>query len=100
MTGVQTCALPIYTARLISKYRPICPIIALTPYEETARSLALNWGVIPVVVKQTASSEELVQIAEDVAVRVAELEKGDIAIITAGLSESKTTNMMKIIQIK
>ncbi|HEY8436392.1 MAG TPA: pyruvate kinase [Haloplasmataceae bacterium] len=89
-----------YTARLISKYRPICPIIALTPYEETARSLALNWGVIPVVVKQTASSEELVQIAEDVAVRVAELEKGDIAIITAGLSESKTTNMMKIIQIK
>lgn len=89
-----------YTARLISKYRPTCPIIALTPYEETARSLALNWGVIPVVVKQTSTSEELVQIAEQVAVNVAELGKGDIAIITAGLSEPKTTNMMKIFEVK
>lgn len=89
-----------YTARLISKYRPTCPIIALTPYEETARALALNWGVHPVVVKQTSTSEELVKIAEEVAVRVAELQKGDIAIITAGLAEPKTTNMMMIFEVK
>ena len=30
------------TARLLSKYRPQCPIIAITPFEEVRRSLALE----------------------------------------------------------
>lgn len=89
-----------YTARLISKYRPTCPIIAVTPYEDTARSLALNWGVIPVVIEHAKDSEELTKIAEEIAVDYAGLEKGEIAIITAGLSAPNTTNMMKIFEVK
>jgi len=89
-----------YTARLISKYRPTCPIIAVTPFEDTARSLALNWGVMPVVVDQVDSSEDLVKIAEKVAVDVAGLVSGEIAIITAGVAKHHTTNLMKIFEIK
>lgn len=89
-----------HTARLISKYRPSCPIIAVTPYPETARSLALNWGVKPIVVVEVHSSEDLVKIAEKVAVDVAELEVGEIAIITAGVAKQHTTNLMKIFEIK
>jgi pyruvate kinase len=89
-----------YTARLISKYRPTCPIIAVTPFEDTARSLALNWGVTAVVVKEAENSEELVKIAEDVAVSYAELQPGEIAIITAGISSQHSTNVMKIFEVK
>ncbi len=89
-----------YTARLISKYRPACPIIAVTPSHDTARSLALNWGVIPIVIEEAQSSEELVQISEKIAVKVAELQKGEIAIITAGVAKEHTTNMMKIFETK
>ncbi len=89
-----------YTARLISKYRPNCPIIAVTPSYETARSLALNWGVIPIVVDEVNSSEDLVKIAENVAVEVCGLEKGELAIITAGVAKHHSTNLMKIFEIK
>ena len=89
-----------YTAKVISKYRPTCPIIAVTPYPETARALALNWGVIPVVVKKVETTDELIQIAEETAVKVAQLEKGEIAIITAGLAKKNTTNFMKIFEVK
>jgi len=88
-----------YTARLISKYRPACPIIAVTPSQQTARSLALNWGVIPVVIEEANSSEELVLIAEKVAIEFAELKPGEIAIITAGVAKQRTTNMMKIFEV-
>ncbi|QVK17249.1 pyruvate kinase [Mycoplasmatota bacterium] len=89
-----------YTARLISKYRPTCPIIAVTPSHDTARSLALNWGVTPVVVSEVESSEDLVKIAEKVAVEVAGLGKGEIAIITAGVAKRNSTNLMKIYEVK
>lgn len=89
-----------HTARLISKYRPTCPIIAVTPSYDTARSLALNWGVTPVVVDEVTSSEDLVKIAEKVAVDIAGLKKGEIAIITAGVAKQHTTNLMKIFEIK
>lgn len=89
-----------YTAKLISKYRPACPIIAVTPSFETARSLALNWGVTAVVVDEVKTSEDLVQIAEKVAIDVAKLEKGEIAIITAGIACERSTNLMKIFEVK
>lgn len=89
-----------HTARLISKYRPTCPIIAITPFEETARSLALNWGVTPVVVQKVDTTDALLAIAEDVAINYCGLQKGEIAIITAGVSQHHTTNLMKIFEVK
>ncbi|MFX0030044.1 MAG: pyruvate kinase, partial [Candidatus Hermodarchaeota archaeon] len=37
-----------YGARMIAKYRPPLPIIAITPSARTARELGLVWGVQPV----------------------------------------------------
>lgn len=38
------------TARMISKYRPACPIIGCTPIEKVSRQLNLSWGVSPLVI--------------------------------------------------
>lgn len=35
------------TARLASQERPAVPVLAITPFKETARQLALSWGIYP-----------------------------------------------------
>ncbi len=47
------------TARLVAKYRPKTPIIAGTPYPSTKRQLSLVWGVCPIQVEVTNSSNKL-----------------------------------------
>ncbi len=37
------------TARLISRFRPHTPIVAVTPRRETWRRLCLSWGVFPLL---------------------------------------------------
>lgn len=37
-----------FGARMISKFRPPLPIIAMTPFKRTARELQLIWGVHPI----------------------------------------------------
>ena len=46
------------TARMVSKYRPTCPIIAMTPSLSTWRQLSLVWGVMPCICPITHQLEE------------------------------------------
>ena len=41
-----------YGARMISKFRPSLPIIAITPTKRTARELHLVWGTQPKLIQQ------------------------------------------------
>lgn len=86
------------TAQTISKYRPHAHIIAVTPYEETARHLSLVWGVIPVVKTGKSTTDELLDKSVQAAIEVGTVENGDLIIITAGIptGEAGTTNLMKI----
>jgi len=44
------------TARRISRYRPACPVFALSPSVEQCRRLCLTWGVEPVEFPQGAAT--------------------------------------------
>ena len=89
------------TARTISKHRPSAPIIAATPCPKAAALLSLNWGVHPVIVEDVANGDEVIAQAEKIAVEVAGLTSGDVAVITAGLPIGEgNTNMMKIVEVK
>ncbi|MFX1313155.1 MAG: pyruvate kinase [Promethearchaeota archaeon] len=54
-----------YGARMIAKYRPPLPIIAITPHERTARELALIWGVQPILIENidffNLDAEEIIE---------------------------------------
>ncbi|GGI40333.1 pyruvate kinase [Mammaliicoccus stepanovicii] len=86
------------TAQTISKYRPHSHIIAVTPYETTARHMSLVWGVLPVVKKGKQTTDELLNNAVSTAVNTGLVDNGDLIIITAGVptGETGTTNLMKI----
>ncbi|MFD0716474.1 pyruvate kinase [Paenibacillus sp. GCM10027626] len=87
-----------YTARMVSKYRPKSPIIAVTPVEQVKRRLALVWGVIPVSGTPASTTDEMFDIAVRGGIDSGIVMLGDTVIITAGVpvGQSGTTNLIKI----
>ena len=87
------------TARMISRYRPECPIISCTTSEVTWRQTALSWGVIPLMAEEMmTNTDDLIHHAVEKAVEAGLLKNGDLTVITAGvpLGVSGTTNLMKV----
>ena len=88
------------TARRISKFRPIVPVLAVTFSEDVKRSLALNWGVVPIVSEIQNNMANDDEIASQIAKRYG-IEPGKKVIIAAGYpSGIGATNTMKIIEVK
>jgi pyruvate kinase len=90
-----------YTARMVSKYRPKCPIIAVTPKDEVLRRLSLVWGVFPIKGDGAKTTDELFELAVDCSISHGFVHLGDLVVITAGVpvGRSGTTNLIKIHQI-
>jgi len=86
------------TARLVSKYRPKAPIIALTTNEHVMRKLTLNWGVYPLMRTPVNSTDEMLTSAIDGSLASGYIHHGDLVVITAGVPVGKTgtTNLMKV----
>ena len=86
------------TARRMSKFRPVQPIVAATPVEKTFHQLALSWGVFPVLARLQSSSDELLLHAIDCAKQNDAVENGDIVDIAAGipLDTTGSTNLMRV----
>ncbi len=86
------------TARMISKFRPVCPIISGTCAPQVYRQMALSWGVIPIMVEEKTNTDELFQHAVDRAEEEGLVQNGDLVVITAGvpLGVSGTTNLLKV----
>ena len=90
-----------YTTRMVSKYRPRCPIIAVTPSKQVARSLSINFGVQTIISIKLTSTDELMADAVKKCLNTGYIKKGDVVIIAAGIpvGQSGTTNMMKIQEV-
>ncbi|CDQ39333.1 pyruvate kinase [Virgibacillus sp. CM-4] len=87
-----------HTARMISKYRPQVPILAVTFSERVNRQLSLVWGVHAVMGRRANSTDEMLDIAVERGLQTGIVEHGNRVIITAGVpvGESGTTNLMKV----
>ena len=86
------------TARQLSKFRPLYPIVGCTTQEHVWRQLNLSWGVVPALVDEVGDTDTLFERAVDAAEKTGLVESGDLVVITAGvpLGISGTTNMMKV----
>lgn len=87
-----------HTARMISKYRPKAPIVAVTANEMTNRRLSLVWGVYPQLGREVTTTDEVLEVAVEESVNSGLVKHGDLVVITAGVpvGEAGTTNLMKI----
>lgn len=86
------------TAKMISKYRPESPIIAVTSSEYAAKKLTLVWGVQPIVGMPVHSTDEVFATAVEESLKHEYVDHGDLVVITAGVPVGKagTTNLMKV----
>ena len=86
------------TARMVSKYRPTCPIIGCSVNKDVCRKMSLSWGVTPLLVELKHNSDELFDHAVDKAEEMGLIKQGEIVVLTAGvpLGISGTTNMIKV----
>ena len=87
-----------YTAKMIAKFRPGVPIIAVTSSDTPSRKLTLVWGVYPIVGKKAYSTDEILEDAVEESILHKYVSHGDLVVITAGVpvGEAGTTNLMKV----
>ena len=88
------------SSRLISKYRPDCPILAITSSSVVAHRLAMSWGIYSNLSTKESSDEDKVAFAIEAAKRIGQLESGDLVILTAGSSrQAGSTNLIRVVVV-
>jgi pyruvate kinase len=87
-----------FTARLVSRYRPAEPIVAVTPSPAVRRRLMLVWGVYPLLAPRVDNTDQMIADAVAAAQRAGYLREGDLVVITGGAAgySAGTTNLLKV----
>ena len=87
-----------HTAKKMSRFRPMCPIIAMSPNDNTAKNLSLYYAVCPVKVNAIKNFDQIMTKSKEVVSKLMDIETGNKIIITGGypFQEVKHTNFMKI----
>lgn len=97
-TCVATITKSGFTARMISKHRPVCPIAAGTMDEQVWRQLNLVWGCRPVLHKGTLPKGQVFDTAMKIAQRSGLVKNGDTIVMALGMPVgiSGSTNTLRV----
>jgi pyruvate kinase len=89
------------SARLVSRYRPPVSIYAITPHDTTARQLAVNYGVMPILAPDVSNTDEMLTQMNRVMVEGGYLKPNELVVFLAGqpVGRAGTTNLMKLHRI-
>ncbi|MDR2650632.1 MAG: pyruvate kinase [Clostridiales bacterium] len=87
-----------FTARMVSRFRPMCTILAVTNDKRVYRQLNLTWGCMPEVADNISGNDEVFDIAEQKALESGLAKNGDPIIAVAGVpvGVAGTTNTLKV----
>jgi pyruvate kinase len=90
------------TALRVARERPEAPVIGLTPNLDTARRMAVAWGVHAVITPDVHSMTEAVARAGRVAITEGFAAHGDEIVVTAGVpfGHPGTTNALRVATVK
>ena len=99
--AIITVTISGFTANRLSRYKPVCPIIACTISESVACQMNVLFGVFPLNIPQEDREEMLFDAAIDAAKKAGYVQKGDNIVLTAGvpLGVAGNTNMTRVIEV-
>jgi len=83
--AILTCTSSGHTARVISKYRPVNQIIAITPNEREIKKLNLCWGIAPYRMEHADETDKIFENAIKSACSHKVISTGDTIVLTAGI---------------
>ena len=86
-----------HTAKLVSKYRPKCPIFAFARSATVCHWMNLLWGVYPMMAGSSNSGESMVSEAESVLLHGGRVRIGEVIGVVAGTQmASGSTDFMRL----
>jgi pyruvate kinase len=90
------------TARQVSRFRPRRPIIAASPDQAVLQQLALDWAVVPIVIEEAGSLEDLWRRTVEAAAHSGLAGGGDRVVLTGGRSLNKpgTTDHLVVLTVE
>lgn len=99
--AIITVTISGFTAGMIARYKPDCPIIACSVSPRICRQLNLSWGVTPLWIARESSADDLFDEAVHAAEEAGYIKKGDKVVLTAGvpLGISGKTNMIRVVEV-
>lgn len=88
------------TAKAVSRFRPDCPILALTVDDKARRRLAMVWGVETALVPVVDSTDKLLNMARERAWNLGYAGEDELAVVTGGIpvGVSGSTNLIKVLR--
>ena len=92
-----------FAARLMSKFRPKVPIIALTPSSWVARRMNVLWGVQPFVLREAGEfHEQIVDRVDDYLLTKDIVRPGDRLVILMGspIYQRAKTNLLRVHRVR
>lgn len=100
-SAIITVTISGFTAGMISRYKPKCPIIACSVSPRICRQMSLSWGVIPIWISRESTTDDLFDVAVRSAEQAGYIKKGDKVVLTAGvpLGVSGKTNMLRVVEV-
>lgn len=101
-SAVITVTMSGFTAEMISKYKPECPIIGCSVNPRVCRQMNLLYGVQPLLVQREESAEDLFEASVRNAKKAGYVKHGDTVVITAGvpLGTPGRTNMIRVVEVE
>jgi pyruvate kinase len=87
-----------HTANMVAKYRPNCPVAAVTCDEASYYAMSLTWGVRAYLAPKTKEPHERFETALKTVKEEGLIKGGDTVVVTGG-DIAGMTNILKIVQI-
>ncbi len=100
-TAIVCCTRTGRTARAMARFRPRARLIGLSPDPRTVHTLALSWGVEPVLVEELGPSDEMVERAVATVVAHGLVDRGDTVLVLAGTSGARhaaATDVLRVVR--
>lgn len=100
-SAIITVTISGFTAGMIARYKPKCPVIACSVSPRVCRQLGLVWGVTPIWIARESTTDDLFEVAVRAAKDAGYIKKGDKVVLTAGvpLGVSGNTNMIRVVEV-
>jgi len=90
-----------HTARMIAKYRPPCPVLAITASEPALRQMLANRGVVPILTASFQGTDSVIAKALAKAKEMNMVKTGDNVVALHGQKEECPghSNLLKIVHV-